>query len=286
MPIVTITGTLFLMRALTALVLSAAFLSSPALAVVKGKVVRDPNGLRGSVVRVETSNGELCSGALIRPDLVLTAAHCVTDRASYRVVAVDRSFRPLAVRAVAAVVHPSFVAGTTPRTQPGVDLAMLKLERPVGPGFAPLDPSAGRVESGDSVTLAGFGVIAEGQKASARTLREAPLVALGPMQISNRVLVTADRQRLAETAGAGACRGDSGGPILAETRGGYRLVGIVSWSSGAIASRSMTACGGLTAVTPLAEHRRWIVEGASALDQFSTGAFGDARAGGRDQWAR
>jgi hypothetical protein len=175
------------------------------------------------------------------------------------------------VRAIAAAIHPEFVPGTTPRTQPGVDLAILKLEHQLGADFAPLDPrEADRVATGDMVRLAGFGIVAEGQKRTARTLRETSLVSLGPMQVMNRVLVVADRHRLAETTGAGACRGDSGGPILAQARGGYQLVGIVSWSSGAARAHEATACGGLTAVTPVVEHLRWIVEGAQALNQFTT----------------
>jgi Trypsin len=175
------------------------------------------------------------------------------------------------VKAIAAAVHPAFVPGTTPRTQPGVDLAILKLERPLGPDFAPLDPTrTARVGSGASVILAGFGVVAEGRKRTARTLRQTHLVALGPMQIMNRVLVVADGERLAETSGAGACRGDSGGPILAGGAGGYRLLGIVSWSSGAVTSTVPSACGGLTAVTPIAEHAGWIAEGADALNRFSS----------------
>jgi hypothetical protein len=64
------------MRALHIVCLSALVaLASPAHAVMLGTTTRDPNGTRSSVVRVESSMGELCSGALIAPDLVLTAAH-------------------------------------------------------------------------------------------------------------------------------------------------------------------------------------------------------------------
>jgi hypothetical protein len=260
------------MRALPIASLAAlVLLHSSAHAVMRGKPTRDPDGLRQSVVRVENSQGELCSGTLIGSDLVLTAAHCVTDQASYRVVAVDRSFRPLTMKAIAAAIHPAFVSGTTPRTQPGVDLAILKLQRPFGPGFTPLDPRLGeQIGTGDMVMLAGFGVLAENQKNTARVLRQTALVSLGPMQVMNRVLVVADRERLAATAGAGACRGDSGGPILATGRGGHQLLGIVSWSSGAITSREASACGGLTAVTPIAEHARWIAESSAALGRLPT----------------
>ena len=253
---------------------AAASLPAPGHAVVRGEVARDPDGVRQSVVRIESSLGELCSGAVIAPDLVLTAAHCLMEPAVYRVVVVDRSFRQRSLRAVAAAIHPAFVPGTTPRTQPGVDLAILKLERPLGPDFMPLDPHrTSRVGTGEAVMLAGFGVVAEGQKRTARTLRQTNLVSLGPMQVMNRVLVVADSERLAATTGAGACRGDSGGPILAPAAGGYQLLGIVSWSSGALGTREITACGGLTAVTPIAEHVRWISEGAAALNGFSGAAI-------------
>jgi hypothetical protein len=276
-----------IMRRLISLGVLLAVGHVPAQAVVRGEVARDPNGVRQSVVRVESSQGELCSGALIGGDLVLTAAHCLTGPATYRVVVVDRAFRPRSIRAVAAAVHPAFVPGTTPRTQPGVDLAIVKLEHPVGDEFRPLDPSrAGRVGSGSNVILAGFGVVAEGQKRTARTLRQTSLLALGPLQVMNRVFVVADGERLAETTGAGACRGDSGGPILAEAAGGYQLIGIVSWSSGAASTRDLTACGGLTAVTPLADHVRWIVEGAQALDQFAHAFPLPGRRGAAAQYMR
>jgi secreted trypsin-like serine protease len=83
-----------------------------------------------------------------------------------------------------------------------------------------------------------------------------------------------DRDRLAETSGAGACRGDSGGPILAATQDSYLLYGIVSWSSGAWQTHERSACGGLTAVTPLAEHTTWIRGALQSLNNME------------GQWAR
>jgi hypothetical protein len=246
----------------------------PAHAVVRGEVTRDPNGARASVVRVESSNGELCSGALIASDLVLTAAHCVMDRTNYRVVAVDRGFRQRTVRAVAAAMHPAFVPGTTPRSQPGVDLAILRLEAPLGADFMPLDPrQTGSVDRGQPVELAGFGISGEGQGKTARVLRRTRLVSLGTLQVANRVTVVADSERLANTAGAGACRGDSGGPILAGGPGSYQLLGIVSWSSGALDTRTRSACGGLTAITPIAEHASWIAARAADLRRLGPGGL-------------
>ena len=257
-----------LLPACSAILLSLA--AWPASAVTGGSVVQDPNGLRRSVVQIESSTGELCSGAVIAPDLILTAAHCVLQRAAYRVVGVDRRFKRFAVRAIAAALHPSFVPGTTPRTQPGIDLAILKLARPLGPEFTPLDPNgAAGLGEGDVVDLAGFGLSAEEQRNSARVLRATRLVSLGTLQTANRVVVVADGQRMAETTGAGACRGDSGGPIVRGGPGRYQLLGIVSWSSGALHSRRPTACGGLTAVTPVSEHGSWISARSNDLRGFT-----------------
>ncbi|GJD33461.1 S1 family peptidase [Methylobacterium aerolatum] len=246
-------------------------IATPASAVIQGVVTRDPNGIRNFVVRVESTDGEICSGTLIAPDLVLTAAHCVMRPAGYRVIGVDRSFRQRRTDVIAATMHPDFVPGTTPEEQPGVDLALLKLEQPLGADYVPLDPrGAGSISSGDAVDIAGFGVVAENQRGSARVLRQAHLVSIGSLQVANRVAVVTDRRRLAETAGAGACLGDSGGPILSGGPGGYRIVGVVSWSSGALQQGSRrTACGGFTAVTPVAEHAGWIASRAGELSQIT-----------------
>jgi secreted trypsin-like serine protease len=243
----------------------------PALAVVGGVDSRDTLGARASTVRVETSRGELCSGAVIAPEIVLTAAHCLMGGGSISVVSLDTRFRARRQMVVAVLPHPSFVPGTTPRTQPGTDLALLRLAQPLPGDIEPLTLGSG-LWQGETITMAGYGLSAENNKRTARRLRETQLVNAGNYTTQNTVKVAVDAENRGETPGAGACRGDSGGPVL---RGGARsrdLVGIVSWSSGPLKTQAKRICGGFTAITPVSDYRNWISEGSTRLRRLDSEA--------------
>ncbi len=259
---------LAVLLALATAIAAALVGAAPAEAITRGRAADATDGLRESIVRIESSEGELCTGVLVRDDVVLTAAHCVLEPVNYRIFALDYGFRRIDLGVSASVLHPSFQPGIPPREQPGVDLALLKLDRRLGPDFRPFDVTAAQMpRAGQNGTIAGFGTTRFRAKSTARTLRFTYVVVMGEARLGNRMVMAADPERLGEQEGAGACQGDSGGPLLSGEPGAYRLDGIISWSSGAFAGARGAACGGLTAITPIAPHVRWIAARVRDLDR-------------------
>lgn len=247
---------------LTGLVLLALAGTQPALAIVGGNVVRSTDDARRWTVKIDSSRGELCTGVPIDRRVILTAAHCVIRGGRFTVSALDDSMRRRQIRVVGLTAHESFLPGLTPSTQPGVDLAVLLLAEPL-PGSVVPTGLGGSMGLGDSLTISGFGLGQEGRSGSARTLRQTSLTSAGSYTSGNSVIVAVDALKLGQAPGAGACKGDSGGPIMRGNSG--ELVGIVSWSSGPTNQRVRSVCGGFTAITPVADHRAWITNATSAL---------------------
>jgi len=239
--------------------LFAAALAAPASAMVGG--AREAAGDVGrAVVTIVGSRGNFCSGALIAPDLVLSAAHCVGPGADYKIVHYDAQRQP-SLRDVARVAaHPDFDIRAIQGHRASADVALLQLAKPL-PGKMPLPLGAPRdpLQAGQSFSVAGIGVTQRGDGKSGGTARSAALVATGqPGRLQIRLV---DPATANTRDGLGACTGDSGGPALQQQDGRAVIVGVVSWSTGA---GNVAGCGGLTGVTPLTLYRDWIARTARA----------------------
>ncbi len=257
-----------LARRLRAALILAALAPAPAAAIVGGEEERDPAGLRRGIVALERDGRPICSGALVAPDLVLTAAHCLAAGRPDRVLTLDAAFRPRRRPVLAAEAHPAFVPGRPPAEQTGPDLALLRLGGRDEAGLAPLGLDGHLSAAPEQIVVAGFGIAAEDAPAGRRVLRAArglkAVPALGPARIF--VDAATDGERM----GRSACHGDSGGPLLGPGGDGRPAVaGIVTWTSGPL-NRREAACGGLTAVAPVANHGDWIAAAARRLSGART----------------
>jgi secreted trypsin-like serine protease len=235
----------------------AAALATPASAMVGG-APESTSGIGASVITIIGSRGTFCSGALIAPDLVLSAAHCIQGGTDYKIVLYDAQKQP-ALRDVRRVaVHPQFSAQGISNHRASADVALLQLAEPLAKPVAALGVPQEPIAAGQSFTVAGIGVTIRGDGKSGGTVRAAALVstsAPGRLQIR---LVDPATNNLG--GGLGACTGDSGAPVVQAQSGRAVIVGVVSWSTG---PQNAAGCGGLTGVTPLTLYKTWVVQTAT-----------------------
>jgi S1-C subfamily serine protease len=240
------------MRGLLATIVVFCCLAGPAAALVGGAPLADREIAR----HVALIRGErhLCTGVVIAPDLVLTAAHCVLFNAKYRLVTFDAR-RPITAEIVKAVPHPQFA----PRAN-APDLAIAKPAVPPDRKLLPVPFSERRVPPsvGDRFIVAGFGVGVQGDGRTAGKLRAATLAVTD--RPSSQQLSLVDPEKLGERLGLGVCSGDSGGPVLDERD--RTLFGVISWTS---RTDGEPVCGFVSGIIPLARYRHWIYETAAKL---------------------
>jgi len=233
----------------------ALLLSFPAAAIVGG-AAPSMEGVGRSVVTIVGSRGNFCSGSLIAPTLVLTVAHCVQPGADYKIVeyGADRAPELKDVKRVA--IHPGFQMQAMLAHRATADVALLQLASPAkGKVAAVLGVPQLPIAPGNSFIIAGIGVAVRGDGKSGGIVRTAKLIATGkPGTLQIRLL---DPATQSAREGLGACTGDSGGPVFEDQQAGAAIVGVISWSTGALGA---AGCGGLTGVTPLTLYRDWILQ--------------------------
>ncbi len=175
-----------------------------------------------------------CSGVLVGPRAVLTAAHCVRSlsHGSHRVNSVrigNPRGRTERVAVARMEVHPDF---DVQHPEHGHDVAVLVLARAVT-DRAPVrlaGPADDPSEQGTRVTIQGFGLTQRGRAiVRTRALRTASLEYLSPFHCFTGDVDAMARTRMcAATPNAGVCPGDSGSGATIVVGGQPVVIGVVS----------------------------------------------------------
>jgi hypothetical protein len=219
-----------------------ALLPLPAQAIVAG--AEDAGPLSRAAIMVLSSRGGVCSGVVVARDAILTAAHCVTGATDYRVHYRGDDGRPVLLGPAALAVHPGYDKGAVAGRRRSIDLALVRLGAPLPARFTPATLTPASPSKGEAVTFGGYGVAREGDGRSTGTFRTVELSVIEPYGRST-ILLWANG-----AAGAGACEGDSGGPVAS----GGAVAAVTSWASGA----GRKQCGALSQAILLGPQRSWI----------------------------
>jgi hypothetical protein len=247
----------------------------------------------GTVALMSSADGEeWCTGTLIAPTVVVSAAHCVVDEESpggttdlspsefFVVAGALDAYAPAPeqrydVRALAR--HPGFPGYDDPSDPDGLgredDISVLLLAAPVvGVSPVPVLPMA-EVDTwlvpGDPVVIAGYGDRdLAGDQYGQLYLGETPYV-----RRNDAELLAGDKDS------PDTCLGDSGGPAYVDAGGHLALVGATSRAGAA----SVEECGEGGIYTLVPAYEEWLV--ANAQGEYTPGAAGGGGAGGSDDEA-
>lgn len=253
--------------------------------IVRGTVVSSNDQIAKSTValylkeylvmgKTSGKTSGFCTGTLVAPDVVVTAAHCLADlhqqtgfkgslqqflrfiSVGFGLKVTKDSLSPEVkfVNLKSARVHEKYVVSESVDTTKGMDfdIAVIRLSAPAPEGFVPakIETNLEQVKPGQKIVAAGYGLILPQLGIETSALRKVNLVIHSP---------NFGMTQFAFAGEAGStCMGDSGGPAyVVDQEGGLSLLGVTSWGS--------KSCNGVGVFTSVPSVTDWLHETIQAL---------------------
>jgi V8-like Glu-specific endopeptidase len=222
--------------------------------------------------KIGIGGAAFCTATLIAEDVVVSAGHCTvynpqlifvyfSDKVPQDIGALFNSFpnNPLLRQAAGGMTSPQWPNLTENTETDWGDISLVKFAGGLAPGYvtAKMIPANAKLNTGDTVTLAGYGYTNGSPVVKATELRK--------VDVTIKDANYAKTELMIDTAeGKGSCHGDSGGPAYIKIGGVQYLTGLTSRADHSTDPEGK--CIGLTVYTNVQAYLSWIAQSVRTLE--------------------